>query len=600
MLAPQQAMQELFFVFNSVVELLDTTESDGDVQTALAEELLRFYKELQSFDGYMDGMELVGAAASARELKTLLESIEERLVDHPIPEEISRILEEQYLCRLAKIQKIARDLEAEFYAASHHDCRIKTRVMQLNSVRFPDNPVELDDLWSILEALDLSKSLTAKLLHSVQTVWIPHVHEGDVAISNASNHSVLQLSERSDQDIATRLTELSRFISNNIFTATHRPTDDLLSQIEADFYLVLEKHSLKLTESQVLALEQAMASLGRTRVSVIVDMVSESFAGFLDIFGGRHALRERRTNTLFAVKQILESGDANTVPVSDGTERGGLSALTGRKMATGTADAVNSKEGQESTSDKFLLPTMHVSAKIQSIVEIVYSTMNEMCMPANMENAELWSIAKASLDLVRLQEQIVQSPDSYAKSMVTYNDCIYVVHHLCTLGAQFQEYLPLEVRNYCFLDLVPLFTQMGEQALSLELLYQKELIGAFFQLPELEICVSNSVNHIKSVAKVWRLLSATETYLECIGIVVSECLERLSGRLLADNDWDNEFQLQYVWNSLSCLEDLFAVGKTKYSIQSHVTNWSRFLDAAASLEKLDGPQFRLLCRSISQ
>ncbi|KAJ3355253.1 Centromere/kinetochore protein zw10 [Kappamyces sp. JEL0680] len=243
---------------------------------------------------------------------------------------------------------------------------------------------------------------------------------------------------------------------------------------------------------------------------------------------------------------------------------------------------------------------MHVSAKIQSIVEIVYSTMNEMCMPANMENAELWSIAKASLDLVRLQEQIVQSPDSYAKSMVTYNDCIYVVHHLCTLGAQFQEYLPLEVRNYCFLDLVPLFTQMGEQALSLELLYQKELIGAFFQLPELEICVSNSVNHIKSVAKVWRLLSATETYLECIGIVVSECLERLSGRLLADNDWDNEFQLQYVWNSLSCLEDLFAVGKTKYSIQSHVTNWSRFLDAAASLEKLDGPQFRLLCRSISQ
>ncbi len=234
------------------------------------------------------------------------------------------------------------------------------------------------------------------------------------------------------------------------------------------------------------------------------------------------------------------------------------------------------KAGQETVSDTFILPTMHVSAKVQSIsriiytnfvVEIVYSLLNDMILPATMRNAELWTTAKSCLDLFRLQDQVTLSHDSAVKSMIMYNDCVYVSHHLSTLGTQFQEYLPEKIHNYCFLDLIPLFNQVGQDALLKELDYQATVITSYFSLPDFDACVSNCLNHVKTLSKHWCLTASTRSYLDCLGIIVDFTLSAMADRVISTLLWKNEFYLQFAWTSVQNVESFFKFEKTRVNLK---------------------------------
>ena len=72
-----------------------------------------------------------------------------------------------------------------------------------------------------------------------------------------------------------------------------------------------------------------------------------------------------RSEILSTVKQMLSIEDCKTVHVEDGTERGGLSALLGKKHGS-----TKTKSGQEEFSNCFKLISCHISLQAQSIMEI--------------------------------------------------------------------------------------------------------------------------------------------------------------------------------------------------------------------------------------
>jgi hypothetical protein len=293
------------------------TKLQEDVTENLSKEMIlidilkRIYKEFQSFDGYVASFELVGAAASSRETKGLIDSLE--VYTTRIPEEIIVVIEEQFLTRAAKIHRLALQLKQEFLLISSDELKVKTRVMQLKGCRFHDNPVTVDDLWSILDSLDLKEETLSFILFIIESDWIPKLVEADLIITSHSSFTNLQRGSQNTLELAVNMIELCKFISNHIFSSSHRPTEDFSNSLIRKFRSLLDKNVALVKEDQIPDLENLLFEL---------EFVDETFTGFREIFNGMHSLLERRVSTLIDVKEILESGDFNTVQVSDGLERG--------------------------------------------------------------------------------------------------------------------------------------------------------------------------------------------------------------------------------------------------------------------------------------
>jgi len=67
-------------------------------------------------------------------------------------------------------------------------------------------------------------------------------------------------------------------------------------------------------------------------------------------------------------------------------------------------------------------------------------------------------------------------------AMLFFNDCMYISHHLLTLGFQYQAKLPsLLSKTATFVDLIPLFRQLGDRYYQLQMRKRRdtflELVG---------------------------------------------------------------------------------------------------------------------------
>ena len=104
-------------------------------------------------------------------------------------------------------------------------------------------------------------------------------------------------------------------------------------------------------------------------------------------------------------------------------------------------------------------------------MEIIYSTFQTPLATHH----DTWLTIKSILDLHR-SLYTVEKVNGPVESMLIYNDCIYVVHHLTSLGAQFKDFLPKGVSTGTFLDTIPFFYNIARKSLEREILTQKQLI----------------------------------------------------------------------------------------------------------------------------
>ena len=278
----------------------------------------RYYIELQSFDNYMDQKEFVGAAASCRELKTLIDRISMLDVNHQMmPEEIYQLVEDQYLIRYSRIMHLTEALEREFFQFNNDEIIVKHRVLQIKSIRFHDTPIELDDFHSIIDVLSLQDIFNSRLIRFMfqSNYWNPSgscLFEITKTLSSISLKKI-QIAVPTDiteaNAVAASLREMAYFISYSIFTSSHRPNANFLGnwmtfiQQYNDILLGCSENVLKLLESCL----------------VETDLVCDSIN--MTVFSS-NPLTEQHLDYLAAVKEIIASKDYNSTCVIEGTERG--------------------------------------------------------------------------------------------------------------------------------------------------------------------------------------------------------------------------------------------------------------------------------------
>lgn len=61
-----------------------------------------------------------------------------------------------------------------------------------------------------------------------------------------------------------------------------------------------------------------------------------------------------------------------------------------------------------------------------------------------------------------------------------YNNCMYIAHHLMTLGHQFSKKLPSHI-NSTFVDLVPKIRRLGTESFMQQLSKQKEQMSEYLK-----------------------------------------------------------------------------------------------------------------------
>ena len=65
-------------------------------------------------------------------------------------------------------------------------------------------------------------------------------------------------------------------------------------------------------------------------------------------------------------------------------------------------------------------------------------------------------------------------------SAVHYNNCMYIAHHLMTLGHQFSKQLPQTI-NATFVDLVPKIRRLGTDSFLQQLSKQKAQMSEYLE-----------------------------------------------------------------------------------------------------------------------
>uniref|UniRef100_A0AAY4DQM3 Zw10 kinetochore protein n=1 Tax=Denticeps clupeoides TaxID=299321 RepID=A0AAY4DQM3_9TELE len=122
------------------------------------------------------------------------------------------------------------------------------------------------------------------------------------------------------------------------------------------------------------------------------------------------------------------------------------------------------------------LPVCRVSESVQQIVELAVHTLSEAVGSSTTCAVQLFytvrNIFHLFYDVVPMyhKESFLKFPHLAA---IQHNNCMFLAHHLLTLGHQFKPHLPLKDSIAYFVDLVPSFRRLGIQCFVAQMNVQK-------------------------------------------------------------------------------------------------------------------------------
>ncbi|CAM9781621.1 unnamed protein product [Ascophyllum nodosum] len=233
-----------------------------------------------------------------------------------------------------------------------------------------------------------------------------------------------------------------------------------------------------------------------------------SLLRFVETVEGRFAAKRRRT--LLQQARDMALGDYhNSVEVSDAFEGSPLADFAAAKVSS-SQGKLNASRNDGAESRTFRLETCQVSTVAKSLVELVRATLKEACSKhvPPLCAKELFRTARDMLDLFRavIPVQHANALEGVPRiAAVFQNDCLYLAHHMVTLGHEFRQDLPPPANETAtMIDTVPLFRELAAKSLSDQQKRQQRQLQEFFA----------DVDVLASTATSSSLLRATDAAFE--------------------------------------------------------------------------------------
>ncbi|XP_052800969.1 centromere/kinetochore protein zw10 homolog [Mya arenaria] len=329
----------------------------------------------------------------------------------------------------------------------------------------------------------------------------------------------------------------------------------------------------------------------------------------------------QNVNTLFANKkcqELLEMARKlmttevhNTVRVSHEKPLGVLPPLVD---GAGGKKARKEELAAESplSVNTFRLPACHISTSIQELMTMAYETLQEASSSSKQCAVQLFCAVRSMFEMFCSVFPIYhkRSLDTLPQfTALHYNNCMYIAHHLMTLGHQFSKRLP-ETINSTFVDLVPQIRRLGSESFIQQLVKQKAQMSEYLSSANGFLNVSEQATFLASekaikqvlhqlthLQNVWMEVLPPSNYRKAIGGLLNGVVMELVDSVveLEDISADDAVQLSRLINSIvERAPELFKVpseesSNTTVELQRNVAKWQRFreLDMVLNASMID-------------
>uniref|UniRef100_A0A2K5YH00 Centromere/kinetochore protein zw10 homolog n=1 Tax=Mandrillus leucophaeus TaxID=9568 RepID=A0A2K5YH00_MANLE len=214
----------------------------------------------------------------------------------------------------------------------------------------------------------------------------------------------------------------------------------------------------------------------------------------------------------------------------------------------------------ENTLDQhsFSLPTCRISESVKKLMELAYQTLLEATTSSDQCAVQLFysvrNIFHLFHDVVPTyhKENLQKLPQLAA---IHHNNCMYIAHHLLTLGHQFRLRLApiLCDGTATFVDLVPGFRRLGTECFLAQMRAQKgELLERlssarnFSNMDDEENysvaskAVRQVLHQLKRLGIVWQDVLPVNIYCKAMGTLLNTAVSEIIGKITALEDISTE------------------------------------------------------------
>uniref|UniRef100_A0AAY5ERT1 Centromere/kinetochore protein zw10 homolog n=1 Tax=Electrophorus electricus TaxID=8005 RepID=A0AAY5ERT1_ELEEL len=235
-------------------------------------------------------------------------------------------------------------------------------------------------------------------------------------------------------------------------------------------------------------------------------------------------------------------------------------------------------ENEKQLSPRTLcLPVCRISESVQQLVELAIKTLSEAVGSSPQCAVQLFyttrNIFHLFYDVVPTyhKDNLLKFPHLAA---IHHNNCMFLAHHLLTLGHQFRPHLPLKDGVAYFVDLVPGFRKLGAQCFVAQMNVQKaEMLERlctarnFSNLDDEDNysaaskAVRQVIHQLKRLGKVWQDVLPVNIYCKSMGTLLNTAISELMTKIMivCTHSFLHHGNVQfYLW---PCLLSRWAEGK---------------------------------------
>ncbi|XP_060792114.1 centromere/kinetochore protein zw10 homolog [Neoarius graeffei] len=277
-----------------------------------------------------------------------------------------------------------------------------------------------------------------------------------------------------------------------------------------------------------------------------------------------HFASKKCQDVIVAARKLMTSEMHKTVKISPDYKlslpklpsHGGGSKEKHEGKKSGQCDQQVLENEKQLGQHTLCLPVCCISESVQQLMELAIKTLSEAVGSSPQCAVQLFyttrNIFHLFYDVVPTyhKDNLLKFPHLAA---IQHNNCMFLAHHLLTLGHQFRPHLPLKDGVANFVDLVPGFRKLGAQCFVAQMNVQKaEMLERlstarnFSNLDDEDNCTAASkavrqvIHQLKRLGKVWQDVLPVNIYCKSMGTLLNTAISELITKIMMLEDISTE------------------------------------------------------------
>ncbi|XP_070566782.1 centromere/kinetochore protein zw10 homolog [Ptychodera flava] len=317
-----------------------------------------------------------------------------------------------------------------------------------------------------------------------------------------------------------------------------------------------------------------------------------------------HFANKKSQDLMVKARSLMISELHNTVDVGDDAPAAKLAKLAStdeRDEKTAIADKDVLSEGT------LRFPKCKISESIHKLMKLSYETLQEAVTSTTQCAVQLFYTVRNMFELfcevvpTYHKQNLQQLPQL---SALHHNNCMYIAHHLLTLGHQYKTQLPFPLCEGAatMIDLVPIYRKLASDCFLAQMRSQRSQIleslsgaAGFAQLEEDENrekstrAVNQVLYQLNRLSSVWRDVLPSTVYQKAISTLINMFLQEMISKIiiLEDISVNDAHQLSSLMKNVTeKVPPLLKLEESqeRVAMELHVSQWTKFTELITVLE----------------